>query len=188
MGIVSSPNDAPTAAAPADKIALTPTTIVTVLAPAVLSTTNSKIVPPVAPNSAPKRVPVGNVILVPAADVEVIYPVATSAAVAAAVAGIAAAVVWSDRKPLCDTTGPENVVRAMIFSPYKVKLICLVCVCWGSHDKLVVPRWLIILYLVTLCYTKKEINNAIVGVTGNKAVNNNNLAIRVFDIILMLPP
>ena len=139
MGIVSSPNDAPTAAAPADKIALTPTTIVTVLAPAVLSTTNSKIVPP-------------------------------------------------DRKPLCYTTGPENVVRAMIFSPYKVKLICLVCVCWGSHDKLVVPRWLIILYLVTLCYTKKEINNAIVGVTGNKAVNNNNLAIRVFDIILMLPP
>jgi hypothetical protein len=187
VGIVSSPNDAPTAAAPADKIALTPTTIVTVLAPAVLSTTNSKIVPPVAPNSAPKRVPVGNVILVPAADVEVIYPVATSAAVAAAVALIAAA-VGSVRKPLSDTTGPENVVRAMIFSPYKVKLICLVCVCWGSHDKLVVPRWLIILYLVTLCYIKKEINNAIVGVTGNKAVNNNNLAIRVFDIILMLPP
>jgi len=75
----------------------------------------------------------------------------------------------------------------MIVSPYKVKLICLVCVCWGSHDKLVVPRWLIILYLVTLCYIKKEINNAIVGVTGNKAVNNNSLAIRVFDIILTFP-
>jgi hypothetical protein len=70
----------------------------------------------------------------------VIYPVATCAAVAAAVALIAAAVVWSDRKPLCDTTGPENVVLDIIVSPYKVKLICRVCVCWGSHDKLVNPR------------------------------------------------
>ena len=76
-GTVSSPNDAPTAAAAADKIALAPTTIVTVLAPPVLSTTKSRTVPAVACNSAPKRVPVGNVILVPAADVDVIYPVAT---------------------------------------------------------------------------------------------------------------
>ena len=68
-GTVSSPNDAPTAAAAADKIALVLTTIVTVLAPPVLSMTNSKIVPAVACNSAPKRVPVGNVIFVPAADV-----------------------------------------------------------------------------------------------------------------------
>tara|TARA_Y100000385_G_scaffold259558_1_gene288764 strand:- start:1851 stop:2291 length:441 start_codon:yes stop_codon:yes gene_type:complete len=131
-GTVSSPNDAPTAAAAADKIALVPTTIVTVLAPPVLSTTKSRTVPAVACNSAPKRVPVGNVILVPAADVDVIYPVATSAAVAVAVALIAEALMWSDKKPFCDTTGPEKVDLDIIVSPYKVKLICLVCVCWGS--------------------------------------------------------
>jgi hypothetical protein len=42
--------------------------------------------------------------------------------------------------PLVEATGPENVVLDIIVSPYKVKLICRVCVCWGSHDKLVNPR------------------------------------------------
>ena len=138
--IVKSPKEAAVVVPASDTIALVPTTIVTTLAPPVLSTTKSRTVPAVACNSAPKRVPVGNVILVAAADVDVIYPVATSAAVATAVALIAEALMWSDRKPFCDTTGPEKVDLDIIVSPYKVKLIYRVCVCWGSHDKPVVPR------------------------------------------------
>ena len=61
-----------------------------------------------------------------------IYPVATSAAVAAAVALIAALVVWSDRNPLCDTTGPENVVRAMLISPYRVKSLLILYASAGA--------------------------------------------------------
>jgi hypothetical protein len=34
--------------------------------------------------------------------------------------------------PLLDTTGPVKVVVAISVSPYKVKLIRRVCVCWGS--------------------------------------------------------
>jgi hypothetical protein len=69
----------------------------------------------------------------------VIYPVATSAAVATAVALIAAA-VGSVRKPFCDTTGPENVVLAMIISPYKVKAYPSCMRLLGQSDKLVLPR------------------------------------------------
>jgi hypothetical protein len=35
-------------------------------------------------------------------------------------------------KPFNERTGPLNVVNAMIFPSYKVKLISLVCVCRGS--------------------------------------------------------
>ena len=73
-----------------DKIPLVATAIVTVDAPAVLSTYKSSVVPRVAPKAAPSKVPVGNVMVVAAAEVEVMYPVATSAAVAVAVALIAA--------------------------------------------------------------------------------------------------
>src|SRR3990167_720397 len=66
--------------------------IVTVFAPAVLSMYKSKTVPATAPNAAPNSVPVGRVIVVAAADVDVMYPVATSAAVAVAVELIAAEV------------------------------------------------------------------------------------------------
>jgi hypothetical protein len=48
------------------------TAIVTMLAPAVLSIYRSNVVPSSAFTAAPKRVPVGNVIVVAAADVEVI--------------------------------------------------------------------------------------------------------------------
>jgi hypothetical protein len=68
--------------------------MVTVFAPAVLSMYKSKIAPAVAPSAAPRRVPVGRVIVVAAAEVEVIYPVKTCAAVAVAVALIAAEVGW----------------------------------------------------------------------------------------------
>jgi len=37
-----------------------------------------------------------------------------------------------DVNPLLDTTGPVKVVVAISVSPYKVKLIRRVCVCWGS--------------------------------------------------------
>jgi hypothetical protein len=73
---------------------LVATAIVTVFAPAVLSTYRSNTVPLVAPRAAPNKVPVGKVIVVAAAEVEVMYPVATSAAVAVAVALIAAVVGW----------------------------------------------------------------------------------------------
>ncbi len=62
-----------------------------------------------------------------AAEVEVMYPVATWAAVAVPVAFTAFADVgvWSVMKPFKDTTGPENVVRAMIFPYIQVKCISL---------------------------------------------------------------
>ena len=104
------------------------------LAPAVLSIYRLKIVPLAALSAAPSNVPVGKVIAVAAADVEVMYPVATCAAVAVAVALMAEVVacvtllvpailpvtlpvtlpVRSPTKPFEDVTGPENVVDAMI--------------------------------------------------------------------------
>jgi len=127
---VKSPKEPGVSAAAVDKIPFTATTIVTVFAPAVLSTYRSKIVPLAALSAAPSNVPVGRVIAVAAADVEVMYPVATSAAVAVAVALIAEVVacvtlpvpailpvtlpVRLPTKPLLDVTGPEKVVDAMI--------------------------------------------------------------------------
>jgi hypothetical protein len=71
-GTVNKPAPAPVpAAAAADKIPLVATAMVTVLAPAVLSMNKSKEVPWVAPNAAPNKVPVGKVMVVAAADVEV---------------------------------------------------------------------------------------------------------------------
>ena len=69
--IVKSPKLPGVSAAALDKMPLTATTIVTVLAPAVLSTYSSKTVPRVALKAAPSNVPVGNVIAVAAAEVEV---------------------------------------------------------------------------------------------------------------------
>ena len=78
LGIVSNPAPAPDpAAAAADKIPFVATAIVTVFAPAVLSTNSLNIVPAVAPSAVPSRVPVGSVIVVAAAEVDVMYPVAT---------------------------------------------------------------------------------------------------------------
>jgi len=68
---VKSPNEPGVSAAAVDKIPLTATTIVTVLAPPVLSMYRSKIVPLTAPSAAPSKVPVGKVMAVAAADVEV---------------------------------------------------------------------------------------------------------------------
>ncbi len=70
-GTVSKPALADTAAANADKMPFTATAMVTVLAPAVLSTYKSNVVPCWASTAAPKSVPVGSVIVVAAADVEV---------------------------------------------------------------------------------------------------------------------
>ena len=113
---VKSPKLPAVSAAAVDKIPFVATAIVTVLAPAVLSINKSNAVPLVALRAAPNRVPVGKVMVVAAAEVDVIYPVATCAAVAVAVALIALADpgVWSTIKPFKDMTGPENVVRAMI--------------------------------------------------------------------------
>jgi len=59
------------AAAAADKMPLVATAIVTVFAPAVLSTNKSNTVPRVALIAAPSEVPVGKVMVVAAAEVEV---------------------------------------------------------------------------------------------------------------------
>ena len=69
--IVRSPNEPGVSAAPEDKMPLTATTIVTVDAPPVLSMYRSKIVPLAAPSAAPSSVPVGKVMAVAAAEVEV---------------------------------------------------------------------------------------------------------------------
>jgi hypothetical protein len=92
--MVKSPKDPAVSAAAVDKIPFTATAMVTVDAPAVLSMYRSNTVPCVAPMYPPSKVPVGRVIVVPAAEVEVMYPVATSATVAVAVALIAAVVAW----------------------------------------------------------------------------------------------
>jgi hypothetical protein len=90
----------------------------------------------------------GSVIVVPASEVDVIYLV-----VAKAVAEATPVALIDTRdsgavppiKPLVDRTGPEKVVLAMIISPYKVKLVSRVCVCWGS-----LISWF---YPDNLCYT-----------------------------------
>ena len=69
--IVKSPKLPEVSAAAVDKIPLVATAIVTVLAPAVLSTYKSITVPAVAPKAAPSNVPVGSVMVVGAAEVEV---------------------------------------------------------------------------------------------------------------------
>lgn len=159
-GTVRSPKLAPTATAAADKMPLVATAIVTVFAPAVLSIIKSNTVPAVAPSAAPKSVPVGSVIVVAAADVDVMYPVATCAAVAVAVALIAAAVcvicglviargavapVKGAKLPLnpfVELTGPENVVLAMV---YTLHTMIAVSVCMSSawarccHKRLEMP-------------------------------------------------
>jgi hypothetical protein len=55
-----------------DKIPLTAATMLTELAPAVLSISKSKVVPCTAFKAAPNKVPVGSVIAVAEAEVEVI--------------------------------------------------------------------------------------------------------------------
>jgi hypothetical protein len=69
--IVKSPKLPAVSAAALDKMALVLTAIVTAFAPAVLSTYNSKTVPLTAPIAVPSAVPVGRVIVVAAAEVEV---------------------------------------------------------------------------------------------------------------------
>lgn len=146
-GTVSNPKLAPTATAAEERIPLVATAIVTVFAPAVLSTIRSKTVPATAPSAAPNSVPVGIVMVVGAADVDVMYPVATWAAVAVAVALIADAVcvicglaiangavapVNGDNpplKPFVELTGPEKVVLAMV---YTLHTMIAVSVCMSS--------------------------------------------------------
>jgi len=138
---VKSPNEPGVSAAAVDKIPLTATATVTVDAPPVLSMYKSKIVPLAALKAAPNKVPVGKVMVVGAAEVEVIKPVATCAAVAVAVALIAEVVacvmlpdpatlpvtlpVKSPIKPLVDVTGPEKVVDAMMVPYIQVRRISL---------------------------------------------------------------
>ena len=146
-GTVSNPKLAPTATAAEERIPLVATAIVTVFAPAVLSTIRSNTVPFTAPRAAPNSVPVGIVMVVAAADVDVMYPVATWAAVAVAVALIADAVcvicglaiangavapVNGDNpplKPFVELTGPEKVVLAMV---YTLHTMIAVSVCMSS--------------------------------------------------------
>jgi len=68
---VKSPKEPGVSAAAVDKIPFVATAIVTVLAPPVLSMYRSKIVPLAALNAAPSSVPVGSVMAVAAAEVEV---------------------------------------------------------------------------------------------------------------------
>ena len=70
--MVKSPKLPAVSAAALDKMPLVATAIVTVDAPAVLSTYSSKTVPLTAPSSVPSDVPVGKVMVVAAAEVEVI--------------------------------------------------------------------------------------------------------------------
>ncbi len=76
----------------ANDVVPVPNATVTIFAPALLSTVNSYVVPLAADTCVAISVAVGNVIVVAAADVEVITPVATCAAVAVAVELIADAV------------------------------------------------------------------------------------------------
>ena len=69
--IVRSPKLPGVSAAALDRMPLVATAIVTVLAPAVLSTYKSITEPRLAPKAAPSNVPVGNVMVVAAAEVEV---------------------------------------------------------------------------------------------------------------------
>jgi len=69
--MVKSPKEAAVSTAAVDKTPFVATATVTVDAPAVLSMNNSNTVPRVAFNAAPSNVPVGRVIVVGAADVEV---------------------------------------------------------------------------------------------------------------------
>ena len=120
---VRSPKLRAESAAAVDRMPFTATAIVTTLAPPVLSIYRSKTVPLAAPRAAPNSVPVGSVMVVRAAEVEVMKPVATWAAVAVAVALIAAVVAWvvvpvpamlpviAPIKPLVEVTGPEKVVE-----------------------------------------------------------------------------
>jgi len=91
-GTVRRPNVALFAAALAFRIPFTATATVTVLAPAVLLIHRSSTVPAVAPRAAPRRVPVGSVIVVAASEVDVMKPVNTCASVAVAVELIAVGV------------------------------------------------------------------------------------------------
>ncbi len=68
---VRSPKEPAVSAAADDKMPLVATAIVTVLAPAVLSMYKSITVPRTAPRAAPNKVPVGKVMVVAAADVDV---------------------------------------------------------------------------------------------------------------------
>ena len=70
-GMVKSPKLPGVSAAAPDKMPLVATATVTVFAPAVLSMYNSKTVPRVAPKAAPSKVPVGKVMVVASADVDV---------------------------------------------------------------------------------------------------------------------
>ena len=146
-GTVSNPKLAPTATAAEERIPSVATAIVTVFAPAVLSTIRSKTVPATAPSAAPNSVPVGIVMVVAAADVDVMYPFATCAAVAVAVALIADAVCVirgltigsgavepgtgdnPPSNPFVDCTGPEKVVRDMC---YTLHTMIAVSVCMSS--------------------------------------------------------
>jgi hypothetical protein len=69
--IVTSPKEAAVSTAALDKTPFVAIAIVTVLAPAVLSINKSSTVPCVAPSSVPNKVPVGSVIVVADAEVEV---------------------------------------------------------------------------------------------------------------------
>jgi hypothetical protein len=71
LGIVKSPKLPGVSAAALDKMPLTATAMVTVFAPAVLSMYKSITVPRTAPRAAPNKVPVGKVMVVAAADVDV---------------------------------------------------------------------------------------------------------------------
>ena len=69
--MVKSPKLPAVSAAAEDKMPLVATAIVTVFAPPVLSTYSSNTVPLAAPIAAPNKVPVGKVMVVAAAEVEV---------------------------------------------------------------------------------------------------------------------
>ena len=69
--IVRSPKLPAVSAAAVDRMPLTATAMVTLLAPAVLSMNKSNTVPAVAPMASPRAVPVGKVMTVDAADVDV---------------------------------------------------------------------------------------------------------------------
>lgn len=111
---VTWPNDAAVVAAASDLIPLVATAMVTVLAPAVLSTIRSKTVPAVALIAWPSNVPVGNVIVVDDAEVLVMYPVATCAAVAVPVELIAEGVVWTVRGALLVLFAAVLVIVAVL--------------------------------------------------------------------------
>ena len=68
------------------------------------------------------------------------YPVANSEAIRVVAAKLSGVNLVVGIKPLFDATGPENVVLAMIISPYKVKAYPSCMRLLGQSDKLVLPR------------------------------------------------